>query len=260
MQLDQFKAAREKYAYIPAHIRHCLDSELDELAWASRPLVTDIPADWPSRKHTQSSARLDQFHRRLLQSLDDEDLIQGLISVLFWGFISDPKGGLRPERALSRAKCILYGRQGARPQDQPQIVGYLKRSRELLSQMHISEALLTAMKIKFLGMSFASKVLTFMDPEKASIYDSVISVRLKKDSDEEMRNLFVDTKNSSGRDRAEQGKIYAEWCTWCSKRADELNSDGSRWCDWDSSEHIWRAVDVERAFFALGRNRDRSAI
>jgi hypothetical protein len=26
-----------------------------------------------------------------------------------------------------------------------------------------------------------------------------------------------------------------------------------KWIDWDATEHGWRAVDVERAFFALGR-------
>lgn len=38
------------------------------------------------------------------------------------------------------------------------------------------------------------------------------------------------------------------------KEGKELNeSASSSWLDWDGTSHKWRAVDVERAFFALHR-------
>ena len=36
-------------------------------------------------------------------------------------------------------------------------------------------------------------------------------------------------------------------------RRDRLNASHWHWVDWDGSVHPWRAVDVERAYFALGR-------
>ena len=45
-----------------------------------------------------------------------------------------------------------------------EIIAHLKQGRQLLKESRIADAMLEIEKIKFLGMSFASKVLTFMDP------------------------------------------------------------------------------------------------
>jgi len=116
----------------------------------------------------------------------------------------------------------------------------------------MGDALTTAMEIKYLGMSFASKVLAFMDCEKAAVYDAVISERLAVQADHTLRSLAVSTSTAPAQKRG-QAEIYAEWCNWCSTRAGQLNSAGLRWRDWDRSPQGWRAIDVERAFFALGR-------
>jgi hypothetical protein len=103
-------------------------------------------------------------------------------------------------------------------------------------------------------MAFASKVLTFMEPQAAAVYDEVISLRLEKQTDPELRSLFVSTKIPTSKGaRLSQANTYADWCGWCAKKASDLNEKNVCWVDWNATERSWRAVDVERAFFALGR-------
>ena len=141
-------------------------------------------------KHQQprlqySSYELDKFHRGLMQSENEDDLIHGLLSVVFWGFSSGVGGRLNTPRALSRAKAIAVGTKNAPPQPINEIIAHLKRSRQLLNASQITGAFLEARQIKFLQMSFASKLLTFMDPNVAAVYDAIISLRLEKDPEPE---------------------------------------------------------------------------
>lgn len=217
-----------------------------------------IPLGWSADdinvKSQHSSFELDEFHRKLLQRVDDLDLMHGLLSVVFWGFASGTNGRINASRALARSRAILFGRANASPQAPEDIVGFLKRARDLLRELRISEALSEAMQIKFLQMSFTSKLLTFMEPQAAAVYDEVISLRLKKQTDPLLKSLFVSTSIAgSKKDRQTQAQSYEGWCRWCSNKANSLNNNGMIWVDWNAVEHIWRAVDVERAFFALGR-------
>jgi hypothetical protein len=135
-----------------------------------------------------------------------------------------------------------------------EIVDHLRRCRELLKASQIDEALLEGMRIKYLKMSFASKLLTFMEPRIAAVYDEVISLRLEKQSNPELRSLYVSTTIQTSKNRqVSQAKAYEGWCRWCASKADTLNTLGVNWVDWDATEHSWRAVDIERAFFSLGR-------
>ena len=60
-------------------------------------------------------------------------------------------------------------------------------------------------------MSFASKVLTFMNPNIAAVYDAVISDRLKRQSSADLNSLFVSTKwTNSLKGRMNQGVIYEQ--------------------------------------------------
>ena len=122
----------------------------------------------------------------------------------------------------------------------------------MLNASQIAEALREATQIKFLQMAFASKLLTFMAPNLAAVYDDVISGRLADTA--ELQNLFVSTKNPTSKAaKLKQENIYANWCRWCVEKADNLNANSITWRDWNATEHSWRAVDVERAWFALGR-------
>src|SRR5690606_242373 len=108
-------------------------------------------------------------------------------------------------------------------------------------------------EIKFIAMSFATKLMAFMNPMIAAVYDDVISKRLSTQVDPSLSTLHVPTLATSTKERALQAIAYEGWCRWCRDKAVELNSAQKKWRDWDASTHAWRALDVERAFFALGR-------
>jgi hypothetical protein len=218
----------------------------------------DIPKGWDSGdqniRSQYSSIELDDFHCSLLQSESEYDLMHGLLSVVFWGFASGTDGRIRSSRALARAKTVVDGRTNALQQPDADIIAHLKKCRQLLKGSQIAEALREATQIKFLQMAFASKLLTFMAPNLAAVYDDVISKRLQGVNSREQQNLFVSTKNpTSEAAKLKQEDVYANWCRWCVEKANNLNATGITWRDWNATEHNWRAVDVERAFFAVGR-------
>ncbi|TYL91100.1 hypothetical protein FXB40_29820 [Bradyrhizobium rifense] len=255
MSVGSFDRAREDYEYIPARLVRS-DGESDfAISWADLRLRPEVPEEWSLRESRSdySSLAQDQFHSRLLNSDADEDLIHGLLSVIFWGFVSGTDGRVNVRRALSKSRAILVGRAGLPAQDPNEVLQHLRRARDA-SFVSIAEALVVAQRIKFLGMSFGSKLLMFMRPNTMAVYDSVVSEILQSHPHAEVRRLYVNpafTMSASARQR--QAQTYENWCHWCARKASELNSCGSRWHDWDGSLQTWRAVDVERAFFSQGR-------
>lgn len=256
MNPTELKLSRNEYGYVPARLISAVEGVRPDIEWKSLKLVMDVPTVWTENSRgPYSSSSLDDFHCSLLHSESDEELFHGLLSTIFWGFASGADGRIRTGRALERCRWILEGRLNSAPQNADEVLSHLRNSRELLRAGRISEALLESAKIKFLGMSFASKVLAFMSPQTLAVYDDVISKRLEQQEDPELRRLYVSTKiATSNTSKTKQARIYEKWCRWCLEKATALNASGESWRDWDSKEKAWRAIDVERAFFALGRS------
>ena len=256
MTPDDLKIARKSYGYIPARLIRVSDDHAAKVTWKSLKLDIDVPHNWatgdPKIRTRYSSQELDTYHDQLLNSERDDDLPLGLLSVVFWGYASGVDGRVNPMFALSRSRRILCGRKNVSPQKVEEVIAHLRRARELLKTSRIADALQEAQEIRFLGMSFASKVLTFMNPNIAAVYDSIVSNRLGGSSSD-LKSLFVSTRPTNSRKgRMHQGIIYERWCRWCLKMAESLNASSMKWTDWNGVEYDWRAVDVERAFFALG--------
>jgi hypothetical protein len=167
MTPDEFKSARESYACIPARLVPVSDDGAAKLTWKSLKLGIEVPHDWatglPKIRQKCSSLKLDMFHHGLLNSDRDDDLLHGLLSVAFWGFASGTDGRVHSMFALAKSRAILYGKKNVPPQKAEQIIEHIRKSRELLETSRIADALQEAQRIRFLGMSFASKVLTFMN-------------------------------------------------------------------------------------------------
>ncbi len=185
---------------------------------------------------------------KLLNGNSDEDLLHGLASTVFWGYASGADGRFHVARAVAKTKALAKGYRNVPAQHRSDILRCLRTARDRMKAGNTEEALLKAMGIKFLGMSFASKVLMFMDPSKTAVYDSIIGKRLSNGSNKTLRDMAVSTSLSTNRKK--QAKAYARWCAYCVEEAAKMNQVGKRWKDWDNSEQAWRAVDVERAFFA----------
>ncbi|MBF6567869.1 MAG: hypothetical protein IVW54_03215 [Candidatus Binataceae bacterium] len=198
---------------------------------------------------------IDNYHTGLLNGVTQKELFHGLVSTVFWGYTSGQNGIFHPERAISKAKLFSVGHARAAAQAPAVIVQALSAARCHLRAGNIGAALLEAMKIKFLGMSFSSKVLMFMDPSKAAVYDSIIAQFLQNCPAEEMRNMAVPPAGAFNQQR--RAEAYAQWCAFCSNKALAMNENGYNWSDWDNSQQSWRAVDIERAFFAISGNQPR---
>ncbi len=153
-------------------------------------------------------------------------------------------------RAISKAKMLSGGRGRIAPQKPAEILECFHEATRHLIVGDVETALQKAMSIKFLGMSFASKVLMFLNPSAAVVYDSVIAGYLTNSSDSRLRQMAVST--DAGADPQLQAKGYSRWCSFCAKTLSSMNQAGHLWMDWDGRKHPWRAVDVERAFFAVG--------
>lgn len=249
-----FQTARQNYAYVPAClVKTSIENDVG-LTWSGAHFVPDIPADWARSRRHHPSKKLDDFHSGLLNSSHDIDIMHGLLSTVFWGYVSGTNGRITVNRALSKSRMLLDGRGSIVAQDPDEVISHLRSARELVLKRRLARALNEVRRIRFLGMSFASKVLMFMAPDIASVYDDVISQRLKVQEDHDLRRLHVSTAHTASQSIAdEQASAYEGWCNWCSERSSVLNTSNITWCDWDGAIHRWRAVDVERAFFALGR-------
>jgi hypothetical protein len=130
-------------------------------------------------------------------------------------------------------------------------LNHLKSARSFIKSGDVGRALFELMKIRYIGMSFASKIVMFMNPSIAAVYDSVISERLKKYP--ELKYLYVKVIGTTEKEKTRQCEIYSKWCEFCANTAQKQNACGDIWIDWDSKKNVYRAVDIERAFFALGR-------
>jgi hypothetical protein len=71
-------------------------------------------------------------------------ILHGVLSLLFWGFVSGAKGGVAPKFALARAERVAHGTA------KETIVAHLRQGRQLLKETRIADAMLEIEKIKFL--------------------------------------------------------------------------------------------------------------
>lgn len=242
---------RSAYGYVPARLVKVGQGDYD-IAWGDLKLAACLPdpQDWKEGRNRSdySSLNLDRFHHALLNGTA-EDRLHGLCSVRFWGFVSGTDGRINAPFAIKRALWLVRGNKKVAPQSVKLISQYLDKGRHHLCHGRIGEALLEIIQIKFLGLSFASKVLMFMDPSRAVVCDSVIASNLETSSESDLRKIASDLR---GPQKA-QADAYSRWSKYCAEEARRLNEAGTYWIDWNGAKEAWRAVDVERALFALGR-------
>lgn len=274
-----YKGWRESYRYVPAHLlvteggvdgNNILTWEgtslsaccPDQATWDRLRNALNADRDNDGPKNPYSSFSLDEFHNNLLWSEKPEAPFHGLLSVMFWGFTSGTDHQVRKGRALGKARMLYEGRRSNNPENVvppdtiDDVIAAFRATQGHVRQGNFGAALASANRMKFWGYSFASKLVMFMDPEKAVVYDSVIWELLSVDPDPTLRKMAttrIDRYSYSNRAREAICEQYQQWCNWCAQKASGFNQLGVKWKDWDGDEHEWRAVDVERAFFAKGR-------
>jgi hypothetical protein len=147
-------------------------------------------------------------------------------------------------------KWFLQGRGGDAPIDPDQALQVVADARHWMTECLPGRALSEISKLKELGqVAFASKVVTFLDPELAAVYDSRIAAKIQGNSS--WRTMAM---SPQGRITLAKQNRYHRWCRYCLEIASQLNQgieagESWHWTDWDQSKHQWRPVDVERAIF-----------
>lgn len=207
----------------------------------------DAPEDWPAGSAGYASASLDRYHHDLLTSPVDEKVVLGLASVVFWGFSSGGDGRLTYPRALARARQVLFGKAGEEPDPSQRLHDAVRLAAAHAGESRMAEALAAVRDLKMFGVSFASKVIAFLNPQGAGVCDRLIADGLQRSGS---RLYFSPGFSAGSSAKAAQEKGFQAWCTECRIQAEKLRKAGSSWQDWDGSHHEWRAVDVERALFA----------
>lgn len=255
MKTKDYCEKRKSYPYPPAELRSALPNDPVDLEISNGlHLAKHGPSvdQWKSAayKEEQSSWKLDETHRALLNSDCPKKMLIGILSVVYWGNYADRDGGIN-HFALQRANWVVNGKKRkdgvSAPLTLKEIVGNFDNARKYLRQSEFAHALHEAVKIKFIRMPFASKLLAFTAPNKAAVYDSVISDYLMQSKNPILREMGVPVTRTGKR----QLEAYHKWCFFCQSEAKLLNESGAYWKDWNGEEHEWRAIDVERAHFAL---------
>lgn len=98
---------------------------------------------------------------------------------------------------------------------------------------------------------FASKVIAFMAPSVAGVYDNRIADGLSLEGWATNIACGIGNINSP-----QVRNCYQSWCVYLTQIASQLNLGielGKNW-KWSCGEdkaHAWRALDIERALFAI---------
>ena len=234
---------RNAYEYPPAKILSAPPPP--KLLLAGHPYTVHDPFDygWPRSKGASTSWDLDDYHKRLLNSGDTDDRFLGVVSVVYWGYRARSSGS-KTGNAEERARWMILGRSDKRkghlaPTDRHFVSEQVAKAKSCLAESKdpLKKAIQELTKIKFISLSFASKLLAFMDPTHCAVLDSVVRKALQHSTDPTLNSI------------RESAIGFQKWCDHCQTIASDLNALPSTWTDWDSRTHEWRAVDVERAVF-----------
>lgn len=234
------RGARESYRYPSAYLSAPVDARLDPTQFTfARPLEA-VPGP-----KLMSTAQLDHYHGELLNSSEDEDVALGICSVIWWGNYL-VKGHPRASRAEVRVRWFLVGnprsqasiaRTGTGP-----VARIVREARRLLDEDRYGDALAAICQIPWLSIAFGTKVLAFLMPTKAGVYDVHISRAMG------IANELRPTGHVSANGR----RAFGAYCAQLIDVANRMNgSPDMMWTDTDGLRYPWRAVDVERAIFAF---------
>jgi hypothetical protein len=126
----------------------------------------------------------------------------------------------------------------------------------------MATALREIRKLPYVGLSFGTKILAFIDPENVGVLDDKITTHLAAGTfgrilDHEVVSRLIKARHESA-GRAEQR--FVAFCQAINKIKSDLNEKGLGWTDQTgASMRRFRAVDVERSLFAIAVGESRPA-
>lgn len=184
--------------------------------------------------------------RRLLLAGNRCDVRDGLSNVLYWGYMNSP--GLRDVRVGKFRKNVTAN----------QLDSFMRIARRTpapglrdLKGIGLPE---------FSGMSFVTKIMMFLNPDRQPVLDMKLAEAFSQSPDfPPLQALTFRKKADFGKKADTQVRItqrnervYNEWAAWCTRIAAWATAEPASSC------RSIRAVDVERAVFTLAASPDRT--
>lgn len=204
----------------------------------------------PPLRGSWTDLALDVYHQRLLTSGTRVDRLLGLASVVYWGFIThnDPL-------ARVRVNWLLHGHGGRAGANLHNTEAALLESIDELAARRFGTALNSLNGISQLSRTpFGSKVIAFLSPDQAGVYDNRIMNGLNNVTWSITQDLGARLRGGVGNTNEQRVKQrYHNWCLFLQRVATQLNHLGGdyQWQCTELTPQAWRAIDVERALFQL---------
>ena len=177
-----------------------------------------------------------------MRSRDPGAVRDGLSNVLYWGWAQKP--------GRQRDRVGIF-REGIQPND-PRLVRFMnfvhsmpRASQSAAEQLHALKQLKLP---QFSQMSFTTKILMFLDPNRFAVLDLKIARVAKQCGFMQELKIYTGIPITSA-----NAACYKRWASWCQGIAAKVNGMPGAPC------RDLRAVDVERAVFSLadlGRTDD----
>lgn len=204
-----------------------------------------------------SSRALEEHHARLLGSNMEDEVLLGYLSTLYWGHFSGANGKTNAGRARARVRMALYGQtrnrkgqlsrsRGVRDIGRTHAVSVIRKAKELIDSQQFGKAVQALCTLPQLGFAFASKIIAFLAPARCAVIDSVI-VKKYPNYGFHLQGKYVSQVR-------ENFKRYQDYCVSLRTLAQIQNAaedESAHWQDKDGVLYPWRAVDIERAMYAL---------
>jgi hypothetical protein len=246
---------RDAYAYPGAHLRWPQHHETPEI-WFDLPGGRTCVPHHP-RADEWTSLALDSAFGAGLRSGEPAEQQRALSSIVYWGFYTFGAG----YATLRVARLIEPDQPGRYALGSAAANKALSAAVQFADQNRPEAALAALSDISQLSRTpFASKVVAFLSPQSAGVYDNRIQRILAKArtrSDGLLRSLLEDSDLARMQDgvgpvrTARVQARYAAWCAFLMSVAKRMNDMGTtyQWSDPRAERQPWRALDVERAIF-----------
>jgi len=197
---------------------------------------------------------LDNYHGKLLHSHNNWDNLLGIASIVYWGYYT-----FAHNYASNRVKWLLQGHGGHVGLTATVAHNILVNLIHDLTNNNSGSALSRLHGVGQLQQTpFASKIIAHASPNNTGVYDN----RLRQGLNElPWAFQFNDGIGNVGRPAIQRS--YQSWCSFITMIASQINlgiSLGKQW-HWtcgDDKNQKWRAIDVERALFAMFAATPRS--
>ena len=244
---DELVKGRNSYSYPPVGL--CALKTLEN------------PSDWEQAYQIhkfKTTLELDLHHYYHLHSNDDQEVLLGIYSVMYWGYITSG--------AKSKTRCDWLSKGNSRnPEASINHIGIsaavqiIRDSIALLEKGSYGCALTEVRKLPHVGVSFGTKYLAFLDLENVGVLDDKITRHLAAGSYEHLLSQdtlrqLVKSKNESPSSAAAR---FQAFCEALSSIKSKVNASKKGWKDASGSEMCrFRTVDIERALFAIAKTKD----